>query len=150
MQDITMIAGEATMAEEPRLSSLTNDSEIARENSPAKSAATSAGTHVRIRTNGAEILVAGAGLLVLLGLMAQLGELGLGLFTRDTFWIIPFLANGLWNILMALVSRSALADAIPFWPLTLVVAGCSAIFLLRSQIPAAVAQESSRRSNHGR
>jgi hypothetical protein len=149
MQDITMIAGETTMAEESRLSSLKSDSENARENFPARSAA-SAVTQARMHTYGAEVLVAGAGFLVLLGLMAQLGELGLGPFTRDTFWIIPFLANGLWNILMALMSRTPLADAIPFWPLTLVVAGCAALFLLKSQSPAAVAQESSRRSDHGR
>ncbi len=136
-----MIAGEATMADESRLSSLRNNSENSRQNSRSVSAAPA---------NGAVILVAAAGLLVLLGLMAQLGQLGLGPFTRDTFWIIPFLANGLWNILMALVSRSAFADAIPFWPLTLVVAGCTALFLLKPQSPAVVAKESSRRSDHGR
>ncbi|HUK29984.1 MAG TPA: hypothetical protein VLV89_02655 [Candidatus Acidoferrum sp.] len=135
------------MADEPRQSSLTNNFGNARENSLAKWAAT--GTHSQLPRNGAGILVAGAGLLVLLGLMAQLGELGLGPFTRDSFWIIPFLAEGLWNILRALVTRTAFAAAIPFWPLAFVLAGCVTIFLLNSQGREAT-QESTRGSDRDR
>jgi hypothetical protein len=149
MQDITMIAGDAAMTDESRLSSLENDLGNARENSSATYEATRASAASATHGSGAGILMAGAGLLILLALMAQLGELGLGPFTRDTFWIIPFLANGLWNILMALVSRTVFADAIPFWPLAFVLAGCAAIFLLNSQ-NRVTAQESSRRSDHGR
>jgi hypothetical protein len=150
MQDITMIAGDAAMANESRLSSSENDLGNARENSSATSADTPAAGASATHGSGAGILMAGAGLLILLGMMAQLGELGLGPFTRDSFWIIPFLADGLWNILTVLASRTAFAAAIPFWPLALVVAGCSAIFLLKSQNSAAVAQELSRRGDHGR
>lgn len=148
-----MIAGEATMADESRLSPLRSELGTAREDSQAGSATISAATRVAdassIPGNGTGILIAGAGLLILLGLMAQLGEVGLGPFTRETFWIIPFLGDGLWNILDALVSRTAFAAALPFWPLGFVLAGCAAIFLLNSQ-GTLTAQESSRRSNHGR
>ncbi len=94
--------------------------------------------------------MAAAGLLTLLGLMAQFGELGLGPFTRDASWIIPFLTQGLWNILSALVSRTALAAVFPFWPLTLVMAGCAALFLLNPRSRVVTTQVSSERSDHGR
>jgi hypothetical protein len=100
--------------------------------------------------SGGGILMAAAGLIILLGLMAQFGELGLGPFTRDTFWIIPFLAHGLWTILGALLSRTALAEASPFWPLILVLAGCAALFQLNNKSRAAEAQESREGSDRGR
>jgi hypothetical protein len=99
--------------------------------------------------SGAGILMAAAGLMILLGLMAQFGELGLGPFTHDTFWIIPFLAHGLWTILVAVLSRTALAEASPLWPLMFIWAGCAAIFLLNSSKRTAV-QDSSRGSDRGR
>ncbi|MFZ0820258.1 MAG: hypothetical protein WAM91_09320 [Candidatus Acidiferrales bacterium] len=100
-------------------------------------------------SSGAAILMAAAGLMILLVLMAQFGELGLGPFTRDTFWIIPFLTHGLWTILVGLLSRTALAEASPLWPLMFVLGGCAAIFLLSSRTGTS-AQDSSRGSDRGR
>jgi hypothetical protein len=163
MQATTMHAGEKTMANESRQENFVRNSlaetvanpganSLAHSplNALAKIPVKSAAAQTTTPATGAEVLTAAAGLLILLGLMAQLGELGVGPFTRDTYWIIPFLAEGLWNILMALLSSTALADASPLWPLTFVLAGCAAIFLLNAQGPVAVAQESSKRSDRGR
>jgi hypothetical protein len=130
IQDNFMIVGEAAMMNETRQVSSAKQSAIPGSN--------------------AGILMAAAGILMLLGLMIQFGELGLGPFTRDTFWIIPFLANGLWNILVTALSRTAFATALPYWPLTLVLAGSAALFLLSSRNSIAVEQESGRRSDYGR
>jgi hypothetical protein len=130
MQVTTMIAGEAAMMNEMRQASM--------------------GKSAEMPGSGAGILIAGAGLLTLLGLMAQFGELGLGPFTRDTFWIIPFLADGLWNILVAVLSRTEFAAILPYWPMALLMTGCAALFLLGSRSSIAVKQESGRGGDYGR
>jgi hypothetical protein len=142
MQATTMQAGDIAMTNELRQSSLGNALANSKERAVSMAAA--------MPGSGVGILMAAAGLLTLLGLMAQFGELGLGPFTRGTFWIIPFLANGIWNILMALLSRTALADALTLWPLTLVLAGSAALFLLSSKSSIAVEQESGRGGDYGR
>jgi hypothetical protein len=130
MQDNYMIAGGAAMMNETRQASL---------GKPTEGPGSNAG-----------ILMAAAGILTLLGLMVQFGELGLGPFTRDTLWIVSLLANGLWNILVAVLTRTEFATVLPYWPLTLVMAGTAALFLLSSRKSVAVNQESGRGSDYGR
>ncbi len=137
-----MNAGGAAMASQSR--------QTFEGNSEASSAAGTKVMPAATPAKGVGILMAAAGLLILLGLMAQFGELGLGPFTRNTLWIIPFLAQGLWNILVALLSRTALANVLPFWPLALVLAGCAALYLLSQEGRTPAAQDSSRRSDHVR
>jgi hypothetical protein len=130
MQDNYMIAGGAAMMNETRHASL---------GKPTEGPGSNAG-----------ILMAAPGILTLLGLMVQFGDLGLGPFTRDTFWIVSLLANGLWNILVAVLSRTEFAAVLPYWPLTLVMAGGAALYLLTSKSTIAVEQVSGRGSDYGR
>jgi hypothetical protein len=81
--------------------------------------------------SGAAILMAGAGLLILLGIVFQLGELGYGHINTNNFWLLSVIASNLWGVLAAHMNVPALKGMLRFWPLLLVCCGCAMLLALK-------------------
>lgn len=73
--------------------------------------------------------VLGAGLLILLGTVLQLGVFGYGHVRPANLWFLSVFAEGIWNMLAAHVNGPALEQVLRFWPLTLVSAGLGILML---------------------
>jgi hypothetical protein len=96
--------------------------------------------------SGAAILMAGAGLLILLGIVFQLAELGYGHMDSSNWWLLSVLASNLWNVLAAHTNLLALEELLRFWPLLLVCTG-SVMLLAVKQDHRRLAKSSSRKEN---
>jgi hypothetical protein len=70
-----------------------------------------------------------AGLLILLGIVLQLGELGYGHINTTNFWLITVITQGAWNLLAMHGNGPALDDVLRFWPLALVSIGTGILVL---------------------
>jgi hypothetical protein len=74
----------------------------------------------------------GAAVLIFLGIVFQLCELGYAHLTTDSHWIVSLLLESLWSVLNGWVKMAAMGDAVRFWPLALVLAGCAILFSRRT------------------
>jgi hypothetical protein len=81
--------------------------------------------------SGAAILMAGAGLLILLGIVFQLAELGYGHINANNFWLFSVLASNVWGMVSAHMNVPALQDMLRFWPLLLVCSGFAMLAALK-------------------
>jgi hypothetical protein len=79
----------------------------------------------------ARISVVGAGLLILLGIAFQLGELGYGHLRMDNFWLFSMMVGDIWNILSMRLNLPSAAEVLRYWPLILV--GLGLAILLATQ-----------------
>lgn len=66
---------------------------------------------------------AGATLLILLGIVFQLGELGYGHLQSGNLWFFSTMLTDIWNILSLRLNVPALAELLRYWPLALVGLG---------------------------
>jgi hypothetical protein len=71
----------------------------------------------------------GAGLLILLGTVLQLGVLGYDHLRPSNLWFFSVFAEGVWNMLAMHVNGPALNQVLRFWPLMLVSAGLGILML---------------------
>ncbi len=67
--------------------------------------------------------VALAALLVLAGIVFQLGEFGYGGLTAHNFWFVAMIVQNLWNMLAIRQNLPSLGELVHFWPLLLVAMG---------------------------
>ncbi len=74
----------------------------------------------------------GAGLLILLGTVLQLGVLGYDHVRAANLWPFSVIVESAWNVLAMHANGPALDAVLRFWPLVLVSAGL-AILMLRSE-----------------
>jgi hypothetical protein len=81
--------------------------------------------------SGAQIPMAGAALLILLGIVFQLGELGYGHFRLDNLWLFSMMLADIWNILSVRLNIPSAAEVLRYWPLVLV--GLGLAILLATQ-----------------
>jgi hypothetical protein len=81
--------------------------------------------------SSARIPVAGAALLILLGIAFQLGELGYGHLRLDNLWLFSMMVGDIWNILSMRLNLPSLAEVLRYWPLILV--GLGLAILLATQ-----------------
>jgi hypothetical protein len=81
--------------------------------------------------SGAAFLTAGAGLLILLGIVFQLGELGYGHLNASNLWLLSVLASNLWGMAAAHMNVPALQELLTFWPLLLVCTGFAMLLGLK-------------------
>lgn len=76
------------------------------------------------------IMILTAALLILLGIVFQLGELGYGHLGAQNFWFVSMVAQSAWNMLSMRGNGPAFDEVVRWWPLALVSMGL-AILLLR-------------------
>ncbi len=71
-----------------------------------------------------------AGLLISLGVMFQLGELGYGPLSRGNLWLISMIAESARRML-AVLDAPALQELLQFWPLLPLGCGLAILFVPR-------------------
>jgi len=74
----------------------------------------------------------GATILIFLGIVFQLCELGYAHLTNDSHWVASLLLESLWSVANGWVNSAAMGDAFRFWPLALVLAGCALLVSRRA------------------
>jgi hypothetical protein len=75
-----------------------------------------------------------AGLLILLGIVFQVAELGYARYAQldaTNLWFVHMLVENLWTLLATRLNLPALGELIRFWPLLLVAAGFGILTLAR-------------------
>ncbi len=77
----------------------------------------------------AKATVLGAGLLILLGTVLQLGVLGYDHVRPSNLWFVSVFAQGVWNVFAMHVNAPALDQVLRFWPLVFVSAGLGILML---------------------
>jgi len=75
--------------------------------------------------------VAAALLLISMGVVFQLGELGYSHLAPENFWFATMLAQGVWNFIVAHCDVQALQQSLRYWPLILVVFGMGILFMTK-------------------
>lgn len=98
---------------------------------------------------GAGILMAGATLMILLGVVFQLAELGYGGFVPGFSWLVSFLADSLWRVVAIHLNIPSLHTILVYWPLLLVGLGCSTLLALRAGNQQLAASSVRNGSNYG-
>ena len=88
-----------------------------------------AGRRAFSSTLSTKATVLGAGLLILLGIVLQLGVLGYDHVRPSNLWFFSVFAEGVWNMLAVHVNGPALDQVLRFWPLMLVSAGLGILML---------------------
>jgi hypothetical protein len=85
----------------------------------------------RAWTDSVAARVAGmvAGLLILLGIVFQLGELGYGHVPAHDWWLISTVTQAVWSLVALKVNGPALGQVLRFWPLILVSMGLGILML---------------------
>jgi hypothetical protein len=74
----------------------------------------------------------GAFVLILLGVLFQLCELGYAHLSADSHWVASLILASLWSLVDGWVKAAALGDGFRFWPLALVLAGCAVLTIRRN------------------
>jgi len=97
--------------------------------------------------SGRVFIVAGAGLLVLVGLVLQLGALGYGHLQPGNIWIASTIVERLWSMLIAQLDSPGVQELATFWPLLLISMGL-ALLLVTKREETQRAQSSSRGGQH--
>ena len=89
-----------------------------------------------------------ATVIILVGLVFQVSELGYAHVRPDNVWLFSVLASNIWNILSLRMNTSAIQDSLRFWPLLLVSLGF-AIMLAARQNRSGSASDNRKRGIHG-
>ncbi|MFY9751326.1 MAG: hypothetical protein WAJ92_01700 [Candidatus Acidiferrales bacterium] len=77
------------------------------------------------RWQAAAGVFAAAILLILVGIVFQLGEIGYGHFSAQNLWVLSTLATTVWHVAAARLNGPGVHDLAQFWPLLPVVLGFS-------------------------
>src|ERR1700720_470174 len=73
--------------------------------------------------SSARIPVAGAALLILLGIVFQLGEIRYGHLCFDNLWLFSMMVGDIWNILSMRLNLPNAGEVLRYWPFILVGLG---------------------------
>lgn len=74
-----------------------------------------------------------AGVLILLGIVFQLGELGIGHMGAQSLWFVSVVTQSAFNILSMFGSGPAIDEVLRWWPLALVSMGFGILMLQRGR-----------------
>src|SRR5271157_4544280 len=80
---------------------------------------------------GRMLIMGGSGLLILVGLVLQLGALGYGHAQPGNIWIASTIAGSAWTMLITQLDSPALQGLATFWPLLLVSMGLALLLVTR-------------------
>jgi hypothetical protein len=85
----------------------------------------------------------GAGLLVFVGIVFQLCELGWGAQSANSFWLVRTIVGNVWDLLALRLDVPVIGEVLHFWPLILIAFGLAILMALKPQ-------NREDRSNHPR
>ena len=93
--------------------------------------------------------MAGAGLLILVGLVLQLGTLGYGHVQPGNIWIASTFAGSVWSMLITQLDSPGVQALAAFWPLLLTSMGLAILLVTRRETIQPVLSRSRGGQNHG-
>jgi hypothetical protein len=96
------------------------------------------------------LIAGGAGLLILAGLVLQLGALGYGHVQPSNVWIASTVAQGVWSMLILQLDAGGVHAAATYWPLFLISMGLAILLLTRRETAPSVPSRSQGRQTHAR
>jgi hypothetical protein len=73
----------------------------------------------------------GAGLLIFVGIVFQLGEFICGRLSSTSYWLVHMIASNIWNMLALRLNAPGIGDVLRFWPLLLVGFGLAILLALQ-------------------
>jgi hypothetical protein len=74
-----------------------------------------------------------ASVLILLGIVFQLGELGYGHINAHNLWFVSVMTESAWNLVSMHGNGPALDEILQWWPLALVSVGMAILMLRRGR-----------------
>ncbi len=83
--------------------------------------------------SGRIFIMGGAGLLILVGLMLQLGAFGYGHLQPGNFWIASTIMEHVWSMLIALLDSPGVQELATFWPLLLISMGLALLLVTKGE-----------------
>jgi uncharacterized membrane protein len=92
---------------------------------------TNANQQIRSSVSGSVAISAAAIVLMLVGFVFQMAELGSAHAQPDNSWLFSVLASNIWNILSLRMNVFAMQDFLRFWPLLLVSLGLAIMLATR-------------------
>ena len=98
---------------------------------------------------GRILIMAGAGLLILVGLVLQLGALGYGHAQPDNIWIASTIVGGVWSMLVTQLDSPALRELATFWPLVLISMGLALLLVTKRKESQPALSSFQEGQNHG-
>ena len=82
-------------------------------------------------SNSRTLALAGASLLIFVGLVFQLGEFICSQLNATSYWLIHIIAMNIWNALVLRLSALGFEGILRFWPLLLVGFGLAILLALQ-------------------
>ena len=102
-----------------------------------------------LSVSGRIFIMGGAGLLILVGLVLQLGALGYGHAQPGNIWIASTIVERVWGMLIALLDSPGVQTLAAFWPLLLISMGLAILLVTKGEERQRVLSPSQERRNHG-
>ena len=99
--------------------------------------------------SGRIFIMGGAGLLILVGLVLQLGALGYGHAQPGNIWIASTIVERVWGMLIALLDSPGVQALATFWPLLLISMGLAILLVTKSEESQRALSSSRGGQNHG-
>ncbi|HXR32507.1 MAG TPA: hypothetical protein VN830_02270 [Verrucomicrobiae bacterium] len=99
--------------------------------------------------SGRMFIMGGAGLLILVGLVLQLGALGYGHVQPGNIWIAATFVGSVWSMLIAQLDAPGVQALVTFWPLLLISMGLAILLVTRPETIQPVLSRSRGGQNHG-
>jgi uncharacterized protein YhhL (DUF1145 family) len=91
----------------------------------------------------------GAGLLILVGLVLQLGALGYGHVQPGNIWIASTIAGSVWSMLISQLDAPWAQELATFWPLLLISMGLAILVVTRREETQHALSPAQERQSHG-
>ena len=106
--------------------------------------------HATLQTSqpGDAAVMLALGLLILSGTVFQWGSFGS--LAPGNFWIVSMFAGWVWNLLAPRLDAATLREALRYWPIVFVVAGCVGLLASGPGKAPALVRDSNAGKNHGR
>lgn len=92
----------------------------------------------------------GAGLLILVGLVLQLGALGYGHVRLGNIWIVSMIAESVWSMLVARLDAPGVQELTTYWPLLLTSIGLAILLVTRREASQGMLSPSRGGQSHGK
>ena len=99
--------------------------------------------------SGRIFIIGGAGLLILVGLVLQLGALGYGHAKPGNLWIASTIVERVWGMLIALLDSPGVQALATFWPLLLISMGLAVLLVTKREECQPALSSSRGGQNHG-
>jgi hypothetical protein len=100
--------------------------------------------------SGRLFIMGGAGLLILVGLVLQLGTLGYGHVQPGNIWIASTIAGSVWSMLTSQLDAPWAQELATFWPLLVISMGLAILLVTRREDSQGVLSRARERQSHGK